>query len=146
MTLLALRLLLLAAGDFEPWIHAEALRENLTVASTGAVAGVDGTPLPVARLETPKGSMLIVEAAGARWALGPFADGTELLRDQLGVRVPSKVARTHELFFDFRSAPTTFQRTSKSFVLVRFAPPRRWRSASPWLRPIEGDQLRSPQP
>jgi hypothetical protein len=113
MTLLALRLLLLAAGDFEPWIHAEALRENLTVASTGAVAGVDGT---------------------------------ELLREQLGVRVPSKVARTHELFFDFRSAPTTFQRTSKSFVLVRFAPPRRWRSASPWLRPIEGDQLRSPQP
>jgi len=107
-TCLALTLgLALGAGEdtFERWIHAQALRENLTVTSTGTLAAGEGQRLPYARVETPKGPMLVVEAAGARWALGPYADGTELLPGQLGVQRPfdpSIPVTSHPLSFTFR--------------------------------------------
>ena len=97
--------LALAAGEnpFEQWIHAQALRENLTVTTVGTLAGTEGQRLPYARIESPLGPMLVLETAGARWALGPFADRTGLLPDQIGVKVPSKVVRLHELSFELRS-------------------------------------------
>jgi hypothetical protein len=110
MSHLAFRWLLLALstgeGDFERWIHAQAVEENLTVTSTNTFLGADGVRIPYARLVTPGGTAVVVEAAGARWVLGPYTDGTEPLPDRLGIQYPFHPSipqvKRHLVLFDFR--------------------------------------------
>src|SRR5438045_1301096 len=112
MTRLAPALLLVTAlpatsgeGSFADWVHGEAIRENLTVSRVGTLSTADGQRLPFARVESPPRSAVVVEVEGARWVLGPYEEGTEVMepaRDGLCVRVPSTIGSAHDLFLAFR--------------------------------------------